>query len=284
MKDLGILDLLRLAGFKAEDGDRIVRHQDDRYPVSELLALDLLEVYQAYQSRPVFHKARHVVSLTGLDGTRAKFVGVFRNHGWRDSADGPSLTTHPLEDRWRSETKFFYRLERMAGFEAFEDRVIVEWGRGALAWCQRLSNKPVLEISPPGRRLPPFRDYLEFSLSYDELVDLYRNEDAHPEWRSHLSAVAGVYLILADTSGELYVGSATGAEGIWGRWRDYAKTGHGNSKSLKALVTSDPRYPKAFRFSVLQILPKSMSREDVVEREVRFKAKLGSLAHGLNLN
>jgi hypothetical protein len=125
---------------------------------------------------------------------------------------------------------------------------------------------------------------LEFDLSYDELTELYRNEDAHREWRSRLSAVAGVYLILAETTGQLYVGSASGAEGIWGRWREYAKTGHGNNQSLKALISPDGPYPSAFRFSILQIVPKSMTREDVVERETRLKAKLGCLAHGLNLN
>src|SRR5439155_19512274 len=155
---------------------------------------------------------------------------------------------------------------------------------GALAWCQKLSNKPVLEITAPGRQLPPFRDYLEFDLTFDQLVALYRHEEAHREWRSRLSAVAGVYLILAQTTGKLYVGSATGAEGIWGRWREYAKTGHGGNKALKALIAADPAYPKAFQFSVLQILPKSMTREDVIEREARLKAKLGSLAHGLNIN
>ena len=80
------------------------------------------------------------------------------------------------------------------------------------------------------------------------------------------------------------LGSATGAEGIWGRWREYAKSGHCNNELLKAVIRSDASYPKAFRLSILQILPKSMTRENVLEREAGFKAKLGCLAHGLNLN
>ncbi|MGH9316888.1 MAG: GIY-YIG nuclease family protein [Thermoanaerobaculia bacterium] len=284
MKELGLLDLLGLAGFKAGPGDRIVRHQHSKYPVAQLLAQNLFETYQAYQSKPVFHPAEQVVSLYGLEGTRACLYGVFRKQGWRNPSDEPPVTDSPWELEWRRDTKFFYRLERLSGFEHLEHRVIIEWGRGALAWNQRLANKTVLEITAPGRKLPPFRDYLEFDLTYDQLLDLYRNEEAHREWRSRLSAVAGVYLILAATTGKLYVGSATGADGIWGRWREYAKTGHGNNELLRSLVASDSAYPKAFRFSVLQIVPKSMSRENVVEREARFKAKLGCLAHGLNLN
>jgi hypothetical protein len=74
--------------------------------------------------------------------------------------------------------------------------------------------------------------------------ELFRSEDAHLDWRSRLSAVAGVYLILAETTGRLYLGSATGAEGIWGRWRKYAATGHGGNALLKELLATDESYPQ----------------------------------------
>ena len=269
---------------RASPGDRIVRHQHSKYPVTDLLSQDLFEVYQAYQRKPVFHEASQILTFYGLDGTRACFFGIFQNRGRSNSTARPALTKSPWEAEWRSRSKFFYQLEHLKGFAHLENRIVMEWGRGALAWCQRLVNKPVIEITAPGRRLPPFRDYLEFDLSYDELRELYRHEDAHREWCSRLSAVAGVYLILAETTGQLYVGSATGAEGLWERWRDYAKTGHGNNDLLKGLLAADVAYPKAFRFSILQIVPKSMTRENVIEHEARFKAKLGCLAHGLNLN
>ena len=186
MKDLGLLDLLGLAGFKGNPGDRTVRHQHGRYPVAELLQARLLETYQAYQSKPVFHNAERVISLYGLEGgTRARLFGVFRNEGWQEPAKSPPVTDHPWETEWRDHTRFFYRLKRERGFEHLEDRVVVEWGPGALAWCQRFAkaNKAVLEITAPGRKLPPFSDYLEFSLGYNELLDLYRDEDAHREWK-----------------------------------------------------------------------------------------------------
>jgi hypothetical protein len=173
----------------------------------------------------------------------------------------------------------------MRGFEHLEDRTIVEWGAAPIVWHQRLINKPVLEITAPGRTLPPFNDYLEFVITYDQLRGLYEHEEAHHEWKSRLQAVAGVYLIMSETTGKLYVGSASGAEGIWGRWRDYAKTGHGGNKQLQGLTNSEPdRYPRDFRFSILQIVPRSMPRQDVIEREGRLKAKLGKLACSLNSN
>ena len=108
--------------------------------------------------------------------------------------------------------------------------------------------------------------------------------EAHRDWQASLSSVAGVYLILAETTGEQYVGSAYGVSGIWGRWQNYAADGHGNNKLLKYLVANNSRYPHAFRYSVLQVLPKSTKDGEVVRWESQYKVKLGSRATGLNSN
>ena len=199
----------------------------------------------------------------------------------RPRREGPTPASCELSRRWNQGHGFFYELEPDRRFDDFRDRLIIRWsGR---RWHQKhLENICVLEISESGRRLPPFADYLEFSLTYAELKDLFRNEEAHRDWRAPLSAVAGVYLVLAQTSGRQYVGSAYGPSGIWGRWRNYATSGHGGNIHLKELIRRDSSYPEQFRFSVLQILPKSMAREKVLQRESLYKRKLGSRAIGLN--
>jgi hypothetical protein len=108
------------------------------------------------------------------------------------------------------------------------------------------------------------------------------NPAAHRDWQSSLSAVAGVYLILAETTGEQYVGSAYGLSGIWGRWQQYAANGHGNNKLLKRLIESNKAYPDAFRYSVLQVLPRSTKDSEVIRWEWKYMEKLGTRAKGLN--
>ena len=107
---------------------------------------------------------------------------------------------------------------------------------------------------PPGRSLPEFNDYLDFSLTYAELQDLVAHPTAHRDWVSSLSAIAGVYLILAQPTGDLYIGSAYGTNGIWGRWTQYAANGHGGNEMLEKLTSESPEFPSAFRFSLLQVL------------------------------
>jgi hypothetical protein len=54
MTELGVVDLLRLHGFDPGCRSKLVRHQDKRYDVHELVRHGWLEAYQQYQARPVF--------------------------------------------------------------------------------------------------------------------------------------------------------------------------------------------------------------------------------------
>lgn len=285
MPELGILDLLQLRGFDARAPAKLVRHKDDRYDIEDLLRRGWFEAYQGYQQRPVFKGRQWIVSFVGTEGSRARFVGVYRVVGQRDGRDVPLPLGCPFT-QWQ-ENPFFYDLVKESGYEDLEHRVVIEWGRGSStrSWHQNLRNKPVVELLPTGRIGEPFRDYLEFTLSHDELVRLYESPSANMEWQARLSAVAGVYLVLDTATGNQYVGSAHGAKGIWGRWRGYASNGHGNNRRLKELIAENPiDYPRAFSYSILQILPRTSAHDVVLEWEQRYKKKLGSRATGLNAN
>lgn len=135
-----------------------------------------------------------------------------------------------------------------------------------------------------GRALAPFADYLDFTLTHSQLKELVVHAGAHRDWHSSLSAVSGIYLILASGSGHQYVGSAYGLAGIWGRWNQYAANGHGGNALLRKLVETEDAYPAAFRYSVLQVLPKSTTAAEVIRWETQYNSKLGSRATGLNSN
>ena len=85
-------------------------------------------------------------------------------------------------------------------------------------------------------------------------------------------------MILHKTTGQIYVGSAYGEIGLLGRWREYAKTGHGGNKALKHVD------PHELRWSILRIIPLHYTSRQIIEVEQLEKEKLGSLVHGLNEN
>jgi hypothetical protein len=284
-----LTDVLRPAGFDPTIRTKLVRHKDARVSAEELRQNELggqtwLELYQGYQKKPVFNNVKQVVSFYGLPGTRAGFYGVYRVLDRIPARDGPPV---PSGQRWGQDCNYFYKLEQDRRFHDLRDRLVIEWGKGAINWHQKLSeksDKEVLEVLAPGRKLLPFVDYLGFSLTQSQLKDLFRDEEAHRDWKIPLSCAAGVYLILAETSGEMYVGSAYGEEGIWGRWREYGRSGDGDNVRLRELIEKDSSYPGKFRFSILQILPKSTAKNEALRWEALYKGKLGKRATRLNSN
>ena len=279
---LGIADLLELRSLGFTKKCKLVRHQDDRFDVEQLRADGWINLYQSIQSRPVFKNCSYIASFVGDGGGRAKLIGVYRVLDQRKSKPTDFPRGCPFYTI-RNDDLYFYELEQLPQFNDLIDRVVIEWS-SERSWHQMIRNRPIVEIYPPGRKLLPFNDYLEFTLTFSQLRELIQNPKPHRDWHASLSVVSGVYLILAETTGELYVGSAYGLDGIWGRWSQYAANGHGGSKLLKKLTQNTEGYPQNFRFSILQVLPKTTKKSDVIKWESIFKLKLGSRATGLNLN
>lgn len=283
---LTIEELLKIKGLDVTKKIKIVRHQDPNNinkPIEEFYKSGELYVYQKYQIKDVFKDCEYIVSFIAASETKAKFIGVFK-----------ILQKKKVDDELRSidcsfldlvnESNFYYELEEVVNFKDYKDRVIIEWGKGTRTWAQLLSTtKEVVEILPKGY-VKDFKGYLNFILTYDELKTVIDNPDANKDWHVHLSSVAGIYLIVDSITGKQYIGSAYGREGILGRWKDYAKNGHGDNVLLKQLQQHDINYCKNFRFTILQTLSKSLTNKEVIQWEQLYKEKLGTMVFGLNSN
>lgn len=248
---------------------KLVRHKDSRAEYRHVIKdRDALLNYQKEQGKDVFKGCDYIISFIGLERKRSLFIGVFKINGSKN-----------INGSYR------YDLEAVPEFEEFTDRLVIDWGSNAIAWHQwyHAQQKEVIEILPRGY-VGNFPGLLDFVLEFDELRTLINNPEANHEWRHHLSAVNGVYLILDNKTGQQYIGSACGANGIWQRWSDYAATGHGHNKELVALHKADPNYHRNFKFSVLQSLPSNITQREIVAIEALYKEKLGARAHGLNRN
>ena len=74
------------------------------------------------------------------------------------------------------------------------------------------------------------------------------------------------------------MGSATGIDGLMGRWRSYFANGHGGNVLLRERGYRD------YSVSILEVASPDMAQEDILARETFWKMKLGARAHGLNAN
>ena len=278
---IDLCELLFARGLpKGEHLTKFVRHTNRQCDVWALAARNQLNLYQSSQSEPRFFECKHLVSFLAEDFSRARLYGVYRVGP--ETKDPDKAWPAEFISQEVSRGPFWYELEKMPGFEDLENRVVINW-RGPKKWDQWLSPREVVEILPVGY-VKEFPGFDEVILTHDELREIISHPTSNREWHRALSSVAGVYLITDMSSGRQYVGSAYGAAGILGRWSSYAQTRHDGNRLLEDLLQKNPDAVRNFQFSILRVMPTSMTRDEVVASEVIYKLKLGSRAHRLNLN
>ncbi len=233
--------------------------------------------YQNTQSRDVFKDVDYIVSFIGENGTLARFIGVYRIVG-KERKNGKLKIGNSSFSY-----SFKYSMEEVDGYDDLKERVIIRW-ENAISWHQWIKNEMEVQEISPGFHYKRFTDYSELILDFKELQEIVIEQ--YQDWKTVLSAVKGVYLITDKKTGKLYIGSAYGEDGIWGRWKEYVVTnGHGGNKSLKVLLDEDWEYAsKYFQFSILMLLPKTTTAEEAIKNEQLYKLKLGTNSFGLNNN
>jgi hypothetical protein len=158
---------------------------------------------------------------------------------------------------------------------------------------------PVLELEPkngdPIAKMPLYyvlekRVALTDFLGFDRVDVEYKTlrrivEDGILSWKSALSNVKGVYLIVDTNTGKQYVGSAYGDECIWQRWSEYAKNGHGGNIELRELLkTNGEDYRYNFKYSILEVCNMNLGNDYIIDRETHWKEVLLTRRFGLNKN
>ena len=116
--------------------------------------------------------------------------------------DCPSV--HRASEIDRAGEYFRYELRPVERFAMFSGKLVIDWGRGFLAWIQRADQqaKVVLELR---------RDYQEerFPGFADLLINLSAVPNLPPTWLAVLRASRGVYLLTCPRTKEQYVASTT---------------------------------------------------------------------------
>ena len=131
--------------------------------------------------------------------------------------------------------------------------------------------------------VPEFKSFDDVVLDYNQRKRRFETNNA--EWKSKLESCNGIYLILDKKCGKQYVGSTYNRDGIWGRWKQYAETGHGGDKDLKPLLADDSNYAaKYFQWCILETLPLKILDEHAIDRESLYKRKFGTREFGYNNN
>lgn len=265
--------LLLEAGISPEDVC-LLRHKDTdskcRMSLYELWRTERaqFELYQSIQKdQPLFKSNYWASFVVGHDG-ETLFVGLYRRTGHSEQLKFAIPYPHK-EGSAEPEVDYKYALEYDPRLDLYEGRLVIDWGSAKLSWCQYAQQrhskpKQVIEL----RRAitePEFPGYINL------IEPLSRLAVMPSGWKSRLSQVKGIYLLTCPRTNEKYVGSATGLDGFWGRWKDYIATGHGGNEVLKK------REPSDYQFTILEVVSSSATTTETIQREHLWMQKLNSI-------
>lgn len=229
--------------------------------------------WQEYQNRGNFGR-KYILSLIRYQSESSwLFAGVYEVLGSKKSDNNQTI----------------YSTRLASHGEEFIGRLVLKHarqGRNSYPYGESIlnnDNSEVSEIKSEPLAFSAFSSFSDVFLTRSQLEILFRAQ--YPSWKAALASVSGVYLISDTSNGKLYVGSADGTDGLWGRWASYALTFHGGNKDLRALFNlrgSDGF--GTFRYSILETFHLGVSQESVLSAETRWKERLLSRAYGYNSN
>lgn len=207
----------------------------------------------------------YILSLIRLGGAEWLFAGVYESLGVEKE----------------EHNRYFYRTKLTDVGADLIGKLIVGYKRNfRQSYCcleNYVDQLEVLEIRRDKYSLP-FPGYDKVTVSWEDLFTVINTDS----WKTALQNLKGVYLITDIPNGKQYVGSATGDEMIWGRWKNYIDTGHGGNKELKKFKKS--YIQENFQYSILDVYKPNTPDEFILEREKWWKNALKTREFGYNRN
>lgn len=148
-----------------------------------------------------------------------------------------------------------------------------------------LGQAVVKEILPCIYNGETFEGYDRVHLPFSRLSDIFSGK-IMPTYYEALKKVTGIYCLTDTKTGSLYIGSATGGEGVAGRWGNYLESKHGGNKRLIRLYEEkgSEYFEKYFTYTLIEYFGLSYDPIKILEREQYWKRCFDTIKNGYNDN
>lgn len=281
-----MIKLIDMLNIKTEDYKKYKIHfatgaTNKKIPYDKFL-INKFDEWQAEQTNKNFNR-EYVISLIYYDKNIWLFGGVYKVN---NKVPEPILNN----DGWSG---WHYDLTLTDNQKDLIGRVFVNYKKEFRYSYPRLELQTkngmnptdinVSFISDKRITINDFKGFDNVNIYYQTLKYIIDNNIS--TWKSALSNVKGVYLIIDTLTGKQYVGSAYGEDCIWHRWIEYAKNGHGENKELKNLLLNNGTdYKNNLKFSILEVCNLNLGNEYIISRETYWKEVLMTRKFGMNSN
>jgi hypothetical protein len=247
---------------------------------------EVLEAFQSIHSNratATLRKCAYMASFVQIGSGDLVLAGVYLNKGdqIRPTTELRSLPAmrRVVEEFGANDVLYdskikewpWFDFERLPALAEFVGRLHIK-PRLTPTYARRaeLLDADIVALSAGTVFSAPAPEWREFIVSGPELRTM-------PEsWSARLREWRGIYLIVDESDGARYVGSAYGQENILGRWMAHIHREKGVTAEL------EKRHTRDFRFSILERVSPDLPDEDVIRLERTWMRRLHTIQHGLN--
>ena len=288
---LGLNQILRSAGLDPREV-AVILHTPVERRLKRLLPMlvrERPEVFDAYQSAhgptatATLRARPFVASFVDTGDQSLILAGLYANEGVRDrprAEIGAEPGVRALIEEFGSYTEFAGALDGHWPWFTLRRTDLLADLVGRLRIAPRLTrtyirlaenlDARVIAVERTSALDVPAPDWREMMPTGPEVRVLPQT------WKARLREWRGVYLIVDQSDGRRYVGSAYGDANILGRWTEHVAGGAGVTVELRR------RDPRQFRFSILERVSPDLPADEVIGLERGWMDRLDTIRHGLN--
>ena len=121
----------------------LVRHPYRQKVVQHLYEGDYMDLSMALQNKGRFDRYEYVMSFLGFPDETCLFLKGYQVTGYQSDANS-NLANYPYQEHIFEES-VFYTLSPIQELEQYQNRILINWGKGQRAWLQKGINvKPII--------------------------------------------------------------------------------------------------------------------------------------------
>lgn len=183
------------------------------------------------------------------------------------------------------------KVEILEEYQSLFGRLIMKFykgntmGRYTFNLAYLNGNEEIIEILPCMYNGEEFKGYDNVYLPYKKLKDIFEGK-IMPTYYEALKKITGIYCLTDTSNGKLYIGSATGGEGVAQRWGNYLNSKHGGNVKLEKLYheKGGEYFEQNFTFTLIEYFGLSYDPEKIIKREQYWKKCFNTIENGYNDN
>lgn len=148
-----------------------------------------------------------------------------------------------------------------------------------------LNDIKVSEVLPNIYEPIKFNGFENVHLGFSTLKMILETE-RYQDYKAALKGIKGIYCLTDSKEGKLYIGSASGEDGILQRWSNYIDSKTGGNQALIELYNSkgDKYFQDYFEYTIIETFTKNTDIHKIIERENYWKGVFKTKENGYNRN